>query len=121
MHKSRDDLAPGSAAAPDEDPRAEATGSVRLASIVAVDIAGYSSLTEQNRTAAAQGVLQIRRFVEEVTARHSGRVFNTAGDGLMLEFSAAERALAAIIDMIDHPLEGAPPIRVGAHLGDVFV
>jgi len=94
---------------------------VRLVSVVAVDVAGYSRLSERDQAAAARAVLGIRDAVEIVAGRHFGRVFNTAGDGLMLEFGAAEYALSAVVDLIDNPPQRAPALRIGAHLGDAFV
>jgi TolB-like protein/class 3 adenylate cyclase/Tfp pilus assembly protein PilF len=99
----------------------DSRGKVHLASIVAIDVAGYSRLAEQDQVRAARVVMEVRAQVEAAAKRHAGRVFNTAGDGLMLEFPAAERAIAAIIDLIDRPLAEGPPIRIGAHLGDVFM
>jgi formylglycine-generating enzyme required for sulfatase activity len=48
-------------------------------------------------------------------------LFNPAGDGFMLEFASAGSALTAIQDILDKRARGEPPIRVGAHVGDVIV
>jgi hypothetical protein len=48
-------------------------------------------------------------------------LFNTAGDGFMLEFASAGQALGAIQELLDKRPKGEPPIRVGAHVGDVIV
>jgi adenylate cyclase len=39
----------------------------------------------------------------------------------MLEFASAGAALGAVQDLLDKPARGEPPIRVGAHVGDVIV
>lgn len=94
---------------------------VRLASIVSIDIVGFSTMSERDQTKAARKVEGLRARVEHVAAKHSGRLFNTAGDGFMLEFASAGAALGAIQEMLDKPARGEPPIRVGAHVGDVIV
>ncbi len=94
---------------------------VRLASIVAVDIVGFSTMSERDQHKAARKVEGMRTRIERVAATHGGRLFNTAGDGFMLEFASAGAALAAIQDILDKPARGEPSIRVGAHVGDVIV
>lgn len=94
---------------------------IRLASIVAIDIAGFSSLSERDQKRAARHVEALRARIEAIAAAHEGRVFNTAGDGFMLEFSSAGSALGAIQDVLDKRPKGEPDIRVGAHVGDVVV
>jgi formylglycine-generating enzyme required for sulfatase activity len=94
---------------------------VRLASIVAVDIVGFSTMSERDQRNAARKVEGLRARIERVAATHGGRLFNTAGDGFMLEFASAGAALGAIQDILDKRGRGEPPIRVGAHVGDVIV
>ncbi|MBL8550711.1 MAG: SUMF1/EgtB/PvdO family nonheme iron enzyme [Hyphomonadaceae bacterium] len=92
---------------------------LRLASIVAVDIVGFSTMTEKDQRKAAKAVMALRTRIEGVAAGNKGRIFNTAGDGFMLEFGAAGDALGAIEDLLDKRPKGEPDIRVGAHVGDV--
>ena len=58
---------------------------------------------------------------ETVAGKNGGRLFNTAGDGFMLEFGSAGSAFSAIQEILDKRGKGEPPIRVGAHVGDVVV
>ncbi|MDH4346715.1 MAG: nuclear transport factor 2 family protein [Thermoleophilia bacterium] len=64
--------------------------------------------------------------IEEVTAEHGGTVVETQGDGSMLAFSSARRAVAcarAIQRAITREFaDASPPIRVriGAHVGDAL-
>jgi len=69
----------------------------KLATIVALDVAGYSARTEADEARTTAEVAALRGVIEEIAARHGGRVFNTAGDGFMLEFgsSLAASALAS--------------------------
>jgi formylglycine-generating enzyme required for sulfatase activity len=94
---------------------------IRLASIVAIDIVGFSTMSERDQRNAARKVEAMRARVEETARANSGRLFNTAGDGFMLEFGSAGSALGAIQDILDRRAKGEPPIRVGAHVGDVVV
>lgn len=94
---------------------------IRLASIVAVDIVGFSTMSERDQRNAARKVEMLRTRIIEVAKAHNGRLFNTAGDGFMLEFGSAGSALGAVQDILDKRSKGEPPIRVGAHVGDVVV
>jgi formylglycine-generating enzyme required for sulfatase activity len=94
---------------------------IRLASIVAIDIVGFSTMSERDQRNAARKVENLRSRIERVSAANGGRLFNTAGDGFMLEFSSAGSALGAIQEILDKRGRGEPPIRVGAHVGDVIV
>lgn len=88
----------------------------RLAAIVSADIAGYSALSERDAASAIEYVARLRESAREVCAAHNGRIFNTAGDGVMLEFTSASDALAAAIRLCE-AAEAA--LRLGVHLGEV--
>ena len=94
---------------------------VKLVSIVSIDIVGFSSMSEKDHRKAARHVESLRARIERCAHAHGGRVFNTAGDGFMLEFASAGQALGAITDILDKKGKGEPPLRVGAHVGDVVV
>lgn len=94
---------------------------IRLASIVSIDIVGFSTMSERDQRNAARKVEALRTRIEATAGKHGGRLFNTAGDGFMLEFASAGSALGAIQDILDRRAKGEPPLRVGAHVGDVVV
>ncbi len=94
---------------------------IRLASIVAVDIVGFSTMSERDQRNAARKVEALRHRLQTVAGKNGGRLFNTAGDGFMLEFGSAGSAFSAIQEILDKRGRGEPPIRVGAHVGDVVV
>jgi formylglycine-generating enzyme required for sulfatase activity len=94
---------------------------IRLASIVSIDIVGFSTMSERDQRNAARKVESLRTRVDACARKHGGRLFNTAGDGFMLEFASAGAALGAIQEILDKRGRGEPPIRVGAHVGDVVV
>ena len=61
----------------------------KLATIVALDVAGYSARTEADEARTAAEVVALRRTIAAIAAQHGGRVFNAAGDGFMLEFGSS--------------------------------
>lgn len=100
--------------APDPPPRQ------RLATLVAVDVAGWSALNQQDQQRAARLVGALRERANAAAEEGGGRVFNTAGDGLMLEFPSATAAFAAAAALVDEP-PAELALRIGVHLGEVVV
>lgn len=88
----------------------------KLATIVAIDVAGFSALAEANEDAAIAAVGRLHERAEKCARNHGGRVFNTAGDSVMMEFASVAHAVEAAAELAAHP---DPPIRVGVHLGEV--
>ena len=78
-------------------------------------------MSERDQRNAARKVEGLRARIDTCARKHGGRLFNTAGDGFMLEFASAGSALGAIQEILDKRGRGEPPIRVGAHVGDVVV
>ncbi|MGD9981878.1 MAG: hypothetical protein AB7H66_14045 [Hyphomonadaceae bacterium] len=102
----------------------QAEGNRRLATILAVDIVGYSAAAERDQAAAAQQVAALRARVVELAALHGGRLFHTAGDGFMMEFPLASAAVRAAVALLNEAADAAgtlPRVRAGAHLGEVIV
>ena len=67
----------------------------RLTTIVAMDVAGYSARTEADEARTTAEVATLRSVIERIAAARGGRVFNTAGDGFMLEFGSSLAAVEA--------------------------
>ena len=100
----------------------------RLAAIVAADVAGYSRLIGLDEEGTLKALRTVRReIVDPLLHEHGGRVANTAGDSLLLEFpsvvDAARCALAmqkALADRnADIPGDRRLAFRIGIHVGDV--
>ncbi len=90
----------------------------KLATIVALDVAGYSARTEADEARTTAEVAALRKVIEGIATKHGGRVFNTAGDGFMLEFGSSLSAVEAAFELAE---TCEPKVRVGVHLGDVGV
>ena len=90
----------------------------KLATIVALDVAGYSARTEADEARTTAEVASLRLVIERIAKAHGGRVFNTAGDGFMLEFTSSLAAVEAAHELAE---KCEPKVRVGVHLGDVSI
>jgi TolB-like protein len=90
----------------------------KLATIVALDVAGYSARTEADEAKTAAEIAALHKVIEGIAARRGGRVFSTAGDGFMLDFGSSLAAVEAAFELAE---TCDPKVRVGVHLGDVVV
>lgn len=97
----------------------------RLAAIMVADIVGYSSLMESAEEQTADAVARCQELIREKVSPLGGRVFNTAGDACLAEFSSAINALrgaAEIRNALASSSDGDPlKLRIGLHLADVVV
>jgi TolB-like protein/class 3 adenylate cyclase len=96
----------------------------KLATILAIDAAGYSAQSEQHQERAAESVAALRERAAALAADEGGHIFNTAGDGVMLEFpiaSGAVRAAVALAREATAEPEKLPRVRAGVHLGEVII
>jgi adenylate cyclase len=102
----------------------------RLAAIMAADVVGYSRLMEQDEAGTLAALKGRRKEVlEPLVARHSGRIFKTAGDGVLVEFASAVNAVQCAVDLQQGmaTANGGQPddrhivLRIGVNLGDVMV
>ncbi len=100
----------------------------RLAAIVAADVADYSRLVgldEEGVLAAFQSAR--REVVDPLIHEYGGRIANTAGDSLLIEFPSvvdAVRCAVAVQDGMAARQTETPDsqrllFRIGLHLGDV--
>jgi TolB-like protein len=102
----------------------------RLAAILAADVVGYSRLmaTDEPGTLAALKARR-RNVLDPLAARHQGRIFKTAGDGVLVEFASAVNAVQCAVELQQSMAEANNEIpedrrivlRIGINLGDVMV
>jgi adenylate cyclase len=99
----------------------------RLAAILAADIAGYSALMGTDEEATVRDLKGHQSIVLPMIASFGGRVIDTAGDGILAEFSSVLNAVncAAAIQkiMAERNASIAPTrrmqFRIGVNQGDV--
>ncbi|MDH3741233.1 MAG: GFA family protein, partial [Hyphomicrobiales bacterium] len=101
----------------------------RLAAIVAADIAGYSRLIGVDEEGTLRALRAHRgELIDPLIYDHGGRIANTAGDSLLVEFPSAVDALRCAIavqeGMTDRnrDLDADRQIRfrIGINIGDVI-
>ena len=65
----------------------------KIAVIFATDVVGYSKAIENNETQTLKNLKECRNILDNLILKHKGRIFNTAGDSVLAEFSSAVSAL----------------------------
>ena len=100
----------------------------KLTTIVAADIAGFSRLigADEEGTLAAQRAHRAE-LIDPLLGQHGGRVANTAGDSLLIEFPSAVEAVRCTMAIqtamternADVPEKSRILYRVGINVGDV--
>ncbi|CAD0183855.1 invasion protein regulator [Ruegeria sp. THAF57] len=102
----------------------------RRAAILAMDVLGYAHLTETDEVGTLRAVRELRNaIISPALDQNQGRLVKTMGDGFLAEFPEPEAALTAAMRIQAETAAQArqqPPdarilLRIGAHLGDVFV
>jgi adenylate cyclase len=102
----------------------------RLAAILAADVVGYSRLMERDEAGTFAALKSRRKEVlEPLVARHQGRIFKVAGDGVLVEFGSAVNAIQCAVQLQqamatanrELPDDYHIVLRVGVNLGDVMV
>jgi len=101
-----------------------------LTAIVVADVVGYSRLMGEDEAGTLRRLTQYRsEIIDATVARFRGRIVNSVGDSLLLEFdSVVEAALCAIAlqkALAERNLPLAPSkrlmFRMGVNIGDVIV
>ena len=65
----------------------------RLAAILAADVVGYSRLMDVDEEATLRTLKAHRQIIDGLVTSHSGRVFGSAGDSVIAEFSSPVEAV----------------------------
>jgi len=101
----------------------------KVVTILSADVAGYSRLMAEDEEATLRTFRSHRHVFEQLVTLHRGRVFNTAGDAILAEFSSAveavrcateiQAALRTRNEQLPAPRQVA--FRIGVNLGDVMV
>lgn len=109
-------------------PEREAGLARRIAAIFAADVAGYSRLVGDDEEGTLARLRALRRdLVDPEIGAHRGRIVNTTGDGLLVEFASAVDAVRCAVAVqqgaasaVAEPPERRIEFRVGINVGDVL-
>jgi class 3 adenylate cyclase len=99
----------------------------KIAAIFAADVAGYSKLVAEDEEETLRRLASYRAVMDDFIARAGGRIFNTAGDAVLAEFSSAVEAVRCAIDIQEslrtrnmaYPPSRQMSFRIGITVGDV--
>ncbi|MEQ9638696.1 MAG: adenylate/guanylate cyclase domain-containing protein [Alphaproteobacteria bacterium] len=101
-----------------------------LAAIIAADVAGFSRLVGADEEGTIAALRRHRaELIDPQIAAHDGRIANTAGDSLLIEFPSVVAAIRCAVAVqramtdrnADIPSDRRIEFRVGVNLGDVIV
>ncbi len=102
----------------------------RLAAILAADVAGYSRLMGSDEIGTHTSLkLHRRELVDCAITGYHGRIVNTAGDGLMVEFASVVDAVGCAVNIQRSMLKRNLGIsedkqivfRIGINIGDIII
>jgi class 3 adenylate cyclase len=101
----------------------------KLTTILAADVVAYSAMMAADEEATLATLRTYRQVMDDLIARHGGRLFNTAGDAVLVEFpSAVEAVRCAISIQEDLAVRNAQltddrkmRFRIGVNVGDVMI
>lgn len=99
----------------------------KIAAILAADVVGYSKLVAEDEEETLRRLASYRAVVDDFIAKSNGRIFNTAGDAVLAEFSSAVEAVRCAIDVQEslrtrnmaYPPSRQMSFRMGITIGDV--
>jgi class 3 adenylate cyclase len=92
----------------------------RLAAILAADVAGYTSLMEQDTDATVAAWQSARaNVIDPAIGAHSGRNVKHTGDGFLAEFTTVLDAVRCAIAMQGELAASPLDFRLGINLGDI--
>ena len=65
----------------------------KIAVIFATDVVGFSTAMETDEDQTLKNFRACKNILEDLFQEHGGRIFNTAGDSVLAEFSSAVSAV----------------------------
>jgi class 3 adenylate cyclase len=101
----------------------------KLATILSADVAEYSRLMAEDEEGTLRTFRAHKEVFDQLVSLHRGRVFNTAGDAILAEFTSAVEAVRCATEIqaaLRTRNDQLPPsrqvrFRIGVNLGDVMV
>lgn len=95
----------------------------KLATIICSDVIGYSSLMQKDEQGTLLKLDNCREIIDKLILEYRGRLFNTGGDSVLVEFASAVDAVRFGVAMQAHihKLNNSLRWRVGMHVGEVWI
>jgi TolB-like protein/class 3 adenylate cyclase/Flp pilus assembly protein TadD len=101
----------------------------KLTTILSADAAEYSRMMRADEEGTFRALRACREVIDPLVAEHQGRIFGTAGDGVVAEFASPVEAVRCAADIQqgvgtiqqELPEGGRMKFRIGINLGDVLV
>jgi len=108
---------------------AESSPRRKLAVILATDVVGYSKKMEENEDQTLKNLKVCRSIIDGLVKEHHGRIFNTAGDSVLVEFESAVEAVVCASEFQNTIKERNNSVsaevqmqfRLGINMGDVVI
>ena len=101
----------------------------KLATILAMDVVNYSKKMAVDDEGTLKQLAVCKNIIEKTIASEEGRIFNTAGDAFMIEFSSPVQAVNSAIKIQKEILnlnkelakDKILEFRIGINMGDVLI
>ncbi len=101
----------------------------KLTTILAADVVGFSKMMGSDETGTLDALKQCRAIIDSGIAESHGRIFGSAGDSVIAEFSSPVQAVLCanefqklLAERNDHHATGKKmEFRVGVNMGDVII
>jgi len=99
----------------------------KLSAILSADVKGYSILMADDEVATIKTLKEYRKIMSQHVQQHNGRVVDSPGDNVLVEFSSAVDAVQCSIEIQRElkrkndklPKSLRMDFRIGIHVGDV--
>ena len=101
----------------------------RPTAILAADMVRYSRLMGEDEEGTLARLKSYREIIDSLVSTHHGRVFGSAGDSVIAEFTSPMEAVRCATEIqwelgeknADLPEDRHMRLRIGVNLGDVIV
>lgn len=91
----------------------------RTLAITFADIAGYTTMLQENESAASNALKEYKALIHELIPAHQGDIRQFYGDGCLMAFESAEQAIRCAESLQLACMKEEIPVRIGVHMGQV--
>ena len=100
----------------------------KLSAILSADVKGYSILMADDDAATVKTLTAYRDLISSLTRKHQGRVVDSPGDNILIEFGSVVDAVRCAVEIQEElksrnaelPENRRMVFRIGIHLGDII-